>query len=171
MSKIMGSWSGMRKYLEKDMLAATLQGRIRYNCTRYVGMDDCHIFEIYIDDKKIKQFSWETVNSYFIKNGLKEDNHPFGIQEYWKNFWSLLNTIPMNERSEYTDNEFCDALEKYRNQPIEDSLCSENPLVRMFAILDRRIGKRTLIKQKLMIEAQPIWLQHFYNIRIEAEGL
>jgi hypothetical protein len=77
----------------------------------------------------------------------------------------------MNERSEYTDNEFCDALEKYRNQPIEDSLYSENPLVRMFAILDRRIGKRTLIKQKLMIESQPIWLQQFYNIRIESERL
>jgi hypothetical protein len=77
----------------------------------------------------------------------------------------------MNERSEYTDDEFCDALEIYRNQQIEDSLYSENPLVRMFAILDRRVGKRTLINQKSMIEAQPTWLQHFYNIRIEAEEL
>jgi hypothetical protein len=171
MSKAMGSWSGMRKYLEKDMLAATLQGRIRYNCTRYVGMDGSHIFEIYIDDKKIKQFSWETVNSYFIKNGLKENNNPWGIQEYWADCWSLLDAIPMNERSEYTDDEFCDALEIYRNQQIEDSLYSENPLVRMFAILDRRVGKRTLINQKSMIEAQPTWLQHFYNIRIEAEEL
>ena len=27
MGKILGSWSGMRKYLEQDMLANSLQGR------------------------------------------------------------------------------------------------------------------------------------------------
>ena len=46
MGKILGSWSGMRKYLEQDMLANSLQGRIRYGCTTYVGMDGCHIFEV-----------------------------------------------------------------------------------------------------------------------------
>ena len=56
MSKILGSWSGMRKYLEKEMLAECLQGRVRYNCTTFVGMDGCHIFELYIDDNLIKQF-------------------------------------------------------------------------------------------------------------------
>ena len=68
MGKILGSWSGMRKYLEKEMLAECLNGRVRYNCTSCIGMDGCHIFEIYIDNKLIKQFSWETVNTYFIKN-------------------------------------------------------------------------------------------------------
>ena len=27
-----GSWSGMRRYLEQDMLAEPLRGRVRYNC-------------------------------------------------------------------------------------------------------------------------------------------
>ena len=67
MSKVLGSWSGMRRYLEQDMLAECLHGRIRYGCTTYVGMDGCHIFEICVDGKQIKRFSWETVNSYFIK--------------------------------------------------------------------------------------------------------
>ena len=39
MSKILGSWSGMRKYLEQEMLAECLHGRVRYNCNSYVGMD------------------------------------------------------------------------------------------------------------------------------------
>ena len=30
MRKILGSWSGMRKYLEQDMIAESLKGRIRY---------------------------------------------------------------------------------------------------------------------------------------------
>lgn len=56
----------MRNYLEKEMLADALQGRIRYGCTRYVGMDTCHIFEVYVDGIPFKQFSWETVNRYFF---------------------------------------------------------------------------------------------------------
>jgi len=31
MSKILGSWSAMRRYLEQDMIADSLKGRIRYS--------------------------------------------------------------------------------------------------------------------------------------------
>ena len=41
MAKALGSWSGMRKYLESDMLASTLKGRIRYSCTTFVGYSRC----------------------------------------------------------------------------------------------------------------------------------
>lgn len=147
MGKILGSWSGMRKYLEQEMLAECLCGRVRYICTSYVGMDGCHIFEIYIDDKLVKQFSWETVNTYYIKNGYKKNSNPVGIREYWDEFWFLMDTVPIEYRTEYTDNEFCEALENYRNQSIKDSITSKNPLERMFAMLDRRIGKRILINE------------------------
>ena len=69
MAKILGSWSGMRMYLENEMLAESLRGRVRYGCTSYAEMDGCRIFEICIDKKIIKRFSWETVNSYFIEKG------------------------------------------------------------------------------------------------------
>ena len=146
MGKILGSWSGMRKYLEQDMLADSLRGRIRYGCTAYVGMDGCHIFEICIDGVQIKRFSWETVNTYFINNGYTQNPHPNGIGEYWAEFWSLLDQYPLDKRTEYTDEKFCEALEVYRNQDIQDSINSVNPLVRMFAVLDRRIGKRNLLQ-------------------------
>lgn len=61
MGKILASWSGMRKYLEQEMIADCLKGRVRYNCTTYTGMDGCRIFEIFIDKKLVKQFSWETL--------------------------------------------------------------------------------------------------------------
>ena len=171
MKKILGSWSGMRKYLEKEMLAVPLQGRVRYNCTRYVGMDNCHIFEVYVDDKMAKQFSWETVNSYFINQGLTQNKNPVGIQECWDGFWSLLDEIPLKSRTEYTDDEFCDALEEYRNQKIQVSIHSENTLVRMFAVLDKRLGKRTLKKVKETITSQPEWLQNFYRLRLDSEHI
>ncbi len=159
----------MRKYLEQEMLADTLKGRVRYGCTTYVGMDGCHIFEICIDQKQIKRFSWETVNTYFIENEYTQNKNPFGTSEYWKEFRTLIEKYSLNDRAEYTDEEFCDALEIYRKQDIHNSVFSSNPLVRMFAVLDRRVGKRTLEKLKNEVEKQPYWLQQIYRMRISAE--
>ena len=169
MSKILGSWSGLRKYLEQEMLAESLQGRVRYGCTSYKGMDGCHIFEICVDGEQIKRFSWETVNTYFINNGYAENNNRHGIVGYWTGFHSLLNKYPPSSRTEYTDEEFCEALEKYRNQDIQESIYSNNPLIRMFAVLDRRAGKRTLSKIKDEIDSQPQWLQQIYSLRFDAD--
>lgn len=171
MGKILGSWSAMRKYLEQEMTADPLRGRIRYGCTSYKGMDGCHIFEICIDGRQIKRFSLETVNSYFINNGYTQNKDHFGKTEYWSEFWSLLHRYPVSSRTEYTDEEFCNALEQYRNQDITQSIYSDDPLVRMFAVSDRRVGKRTLVKLKETLETQPDWLKIFYMIRFTAEGI
>lgn len=171
MSKILGSFSGMRKYLEKDMTATSLQGRIRYGCTTYEGMDGCYVFTVYVDKIPVKHFSLETLNAYFIKNGYTKNKTPCGTREYWEEFWDLWDKYSILERTEYTHDEFCEALEAYRNQDIRDSINSENPIVRMFAVLDRRIGKRTLQKAKESIEAQPQWLRQFYELRFEAENI
>lgn len=169
MKKALGSWGAMRKYLEQEIIAESLRGRVRYGCTSYIGMDGFHIFEICIDDVQVKRFSWETVNTYFINNGYKKVLRPMGIDDYWDNFHILLDEFPPESRTEYTDDEFCDALEEYRNQKIQASIHSENALVRMFAILDRRLGKRSLQKVKETITCQPEWLRYFYCLRIESE--
>ena len=88
----------------------------------------------------IKRFSLETVNSYFIKNNYKKESN----SEYWDEFWNLMDSVPIENRTEYTDGEFCEALKNYRNNDIQDSIRSKNPIEVMFAILDRRIGKKTL---------------------------
>jgi PmbA protein len=109
------------------------------------------------------------VNTYFINNGYKENNEPFGRQEYWDGFWKTMYKYPAETRTEYTDGEFADALEIYRNQSIQDSISSQDPLVRMFAVLDRRIGKRTLERIKPTVDDQPDWLKQFYLLRLNAE--
>ena len=171
MGKILGSWSGMRKCLEQEMLAPSLQGRLRYSCTAYVGMDGCHVFEVCIDGAQVKRFSLETVNTYFINAGYSPNTNPTGIGEYWADFGFLMEKYPLDKRTEYSDEEFCQALEEYRNQGIQDSVYSQNPLVRMFAVLDRRIGKRTLIKLYEVIEQQPEWLRQFYWLRLHSEDI
>ncbi|MBQ1685477.1 MAG: hypothetical protein II072_08205 [Clostridia bacterium] len=165
MKKALNSWSGMRKYLESEMLAPELSGRVRYSCSTGVGMDGCRFFEIYIDDKCFKRFSWETVNSYFIAMGFAEKPDPMSVHDYWDGFWQLLAAHPMEDRTEYTDGEFCRALEQYRNCPIAASIRSADPIVCMFALLDRRVGKRTLEKLRDELAARPAWLRELYRIR------
>ena len=171
MAKVLGSWSGMRRRLEDEWLADNLKRRIRYNCTTYVGMDGCHIFEIFVDGRLFKQFSLETLNTYFIQCGMKQNSNFYGKREYWEEFNALWLSIPPEQRTEYTDDEFCTALSKYGNQSISDSLDSGNPLERMFAILDRRVGRRTLQGLKPSLPEQPKWLASLYCLRLNAENM
>lgn len=62
-----------------------------------------------------------------------------------------------------------EGIEIYLNSDIAASLVSEHEVVRMFAVLDRRVGKRTMEKIKAQAKEQPKWLCFFYNLRIAAE--
>lgn len=166
MGKILGSWSGMRKYLEEEMLAPSLKKRIRYSCSTFVGMDGCCLFGIYVDGKLIKQFSMETVAKHAYQG-----NNPTHIPAFWNAYWHEKETIPLEKRESFDDTEFTQALALYRNADIHESIFSSNPLVRMFAILDRRIGKQTLEKIKLDLENQSQWLQFFYKLRFDADQI
>lgn len=57
---------------------------------------------------------------------------------------------------------------EFLQMPIADALCSENYLVKIFAIMDRRVGKRTL--QKLSESGEyknyPEWVRQFYELRL-----
>ena len=67
--------------------------------------------------------------------------------------------------------EFAEALCIYRKLNINESIISPNPIVRMFAVLDRRVGKRTLEKIKHDIQNQPKWLRYFYRLRLDSENI
>lgn len=65
---------------------------------------------------------------------------------------------------------FYEAFNIFDNQSIEKSLTSENILVRIFAALDRRVGKRTLKKIGENIENESETFRVFYEIRMNAEN-
>jgi hypothetical protein len=169
MGKAEKSWSGMRKYLEAEMLAETLKGRVRYHCSTAVGMDGCRFFELYVDGVCVKRFSWETVNSWFLSRDGLDQPGPMSIPDYWKDFWQRMEQFPMEQRSEYTDKEFCEALERYRASDIQQSVHASDPIVRMFALLDRRVGSRTLAGLQEEMLLQPEWLQEIYRLRLDAK--
>ena len=168
MGKAMGSWSGMRKYLEQDMLADSLKGRVRWNCTKFTGMDGAAVFEVYVDDALLKRFSMETVAAAAGDAGLSDGCR--NMKHFWEGYWQQKK-LPPECRCEFDDEDFALALMEYRCLNVQECIASDDPVVRMFAVLDRRIGKRTLEKLAGELDAQPEWLRPFYRLRIHAEGI
>ncbi len=149
-----GSWKGMKKHLEQDMLCEKLRGRVSYHFEVYPKLSvGSGCFHVILDGLTIKKFGY-----YYS-----------GAKLGWK--LTFPDEIPIAERDEYASREFAEALEAYRNQPIADSIASKNPIQRMFAIVDRRVGKRTLDKLKDSVLSQPEWLRILYHARLEAEGI
>lgn len=66
---------------------------------------------------------------------------------------------------------FYRAFHEFDQQSIEQSLSSDDHIVRIFAVLDRRVGKRRLIKMKDSLNEKDEIFYLFYSIRIHAENI
>jgi len=55
--------------------------------------------------------------------------------------------------------------------PIEKALKSDDMVIKILALIDRRIGKRTLHLLKESIQQELEIIQYFYHLRCEAEQI
>lgn len=150
------SWSNLRKVLEEDRLCPSLRGRVQYFMTRY---HDAHDDEgrlcIRVDGK-------EYLNSCFMNIRYKT---PDG-------FWHWRTKEEQIQKGLFDNLDVRKAIEKYVDElTIDDALASDDPLARLFAVLDRRVGKRRLPQLAVAMKDEPEWLRFFYRLRLEAEGL
>jgi len=69
----------------------------------------------------------------------------------------------------YCDMDFLTAATSFLQTPIMEALYSDNYIIRIFAIVDRRIGKKTLQKVRENGDYQnfPAWVKQFYELRLE----
>lgn len=155
------SFSAMRKQLENQRICDPLKGRIKYFLTLYRKSNDGWegSISILFEGKEIFKSNtqiWQEVS------GVKWDS---GERDY--------NKIAVESHNEgaVDIHSFYKAFYYYQNHSIEESLTSEDPLIRLFAVLDKRVGKRTLEKLVADLLNQPQWLQIFYKLRLEAEGI
>lgn len=118
---------------------------------------------IRLDGKELTNFSW--VDMY---------KQEFDVNEMWKTTgeWDYDNSEfkeKWNNEATFFDYDFLSAATKYLQLSIKDALKSENSLIRVFAIMDRRVGKRTLekIRNVYSYKEYPEWVQQFYRLRME----
>lgn len=161
----MKRWSAIRAKLENEHLAESLKGHITYFVTTYKKCPDREgRAAILLDGREI------------ISGG------------YYKQ-WSEAENLPRDEKYDdrmhrefpYMDDTavkfglfdqrcFYDAFDEFDNQCIEKSLESDDILVRIFAVLDRRVGKRRLEKMGEDIDTMDESFRVFYRIRMDAEN-
>ena len=162
----MPAWSGIRHKLETEYLAPSLRGHIQYFVTTYSKSPDHEGRAAirYNGKEIIKGNYWNQ----YVKAHLfpKDDTYERRIHE---GFPFTDNTAL--ELGVFDQRCFYQAFDEFENQKIDKSLVSDNLIVRIFAVLDRRLEKRRLISMRNFMEDQPPVFQEFYAIRVHHEGL
>lgn len=140
----------MRRKLEQEYLAESLRGRIQYFATNYrKSHDEEGRTAIRLDGKEILRGNFYQCDRYHYPT---PDDRVLDLGAFDQ--WA-----------------FYAAFREFDNQSIEKSLRSDNLIVRILAILDRRVGKRRLLQMRETIERESKHFPRFYAIRMQAEGL
>ncbi len=137
----MSTWSGIRNKLENDYLCPALRGHIQYFATSYSKSAD------HEGRAAIRMDGVEVLRS----------NYYTYFENVWTKFHHLRSTTLKDcdsakeainqaqafalEQGTFDQKVFYEAFGIFDNQSIAKSLVSETPLVRIFALLDRRLGK------------------------------
>jgi len=161
-------WAEVRKILEQDLICASLKSRVRYFATRYRKAHDGYGRVCVLVDEK------EIINMPFpVEDRAYAEVHERKKAESDKSYSELHEEVKKeyNNQGLYYPGDFGFALDEFLSNSISDSLQSNDWIVRMLAIMDRRVGKRTLEKIKPTIINLPEWLQYFYRLRIESENI
>lgn len=162
----MKKWSAIRHKLEKEYLAKSLCGHIQYFVTTYSYSPD-HVGRaaICLNGKEILKGS-------YYNQWSKAEFYPHDekYESRMEKVYPFMDEVAMN-LGLFDQQSFYEAFYEFNNQSIEESLASENLLIKIFALLDRRVGKRRLIKMKSEMLKESEVIQLFYHIRIEAENI
>ena len=175
------SWSRIKKRLEQDLLCEKLHGRVQYFRTIYHKAPDKYgRFAVRVDGEEIFQACPYNENNYsqIAQKIKKERSIPPREWTGREMLYSAVNSAVEDEARMISVNDgIVDSfdipftIQKYLNLNIQKSIVDEDPLIRMFAILDRRVGKRTLYKISETAPDQPEWLHKFYKLRLDTEGI
>lgn len=174
------SWSNLKKQMS-DLICDSLRDKISYFYTSYHEVHNAYgRATINYCKKEVAAFSW--VEQYaqerdIIDQYKKLENVPSAIVDFEGSMraYKIVNATITEEKwmpnCTLCETDFINAITIYLKTDIAISLQSDNYLLRVFAYMDRRIGKRTLVKIKDEVEKLPEWVKQFYQIRCEADGI
>ena len=155
------SWSGLKKQMN-DLLCDSLKDKISYFFTRYHEVHNAYgRATITYCKREIATFSWEEAyiqRQDIIEQYEKMDNVPSMIEDYKGsvNAYKVATSVVTEEKwmpnCILCEEDFINSITIYLKTDIKTSLFSDNYLLRIFAYMDRRVGKRTLIKIKEDVE-------------------
>ena len=174
------SWSQLKKQMQ-DLLCDSLKDQITYFYTSYHQVHNAYSRgAILYRDQEVAAFSWseQIVQERNIQEQYRKMDHVPTMWEDYEGSWKAYEAAcDAACRETWMPNgilchaDFIDSVTIFLKNGIAESLHSDNYLLRIFAYMDRRVGKRTLVKIQDEAETLPEWVQQFYRIRCEADGI
>ena len=150
-------WSKLKTRI-KDFICPELKDRIDFFVTSYrESHDGADKVWITVDGEKVFEckhypYEWAEADAYY--SGLRKNE---------------VKTL-LREKEIHSPRNFGEAMRVYLELPIEEALKSSDPLVKALAVIDRRIGKRTLAKLELS-DSEHSLIQMFYELRVESKHI
>lgn len=145
-------WSKLKARV-KDFICPELRDRIDFHLTSYrESHDGADKVWITIDGKRAfscTHYPYERVEAAACRNGLHGDQ----VKEL------------LRGKETHRPKDFGDAMRSYLDMPITKAVKSSDPLVKAFALVDRRLGKRTLAKLE-MSDSEHTLVKVFYELRL-----
>lgn len=168
-------WSKAKKHL-KSFTCDSLKNRIDYQIINYrKAHDQLGRAVITVDKQEIMSMCTITAESAMYRKDWairEEQTIEYDIDDQKLNLEVSLQAHEIiKEEGILAQYDFFDALEQYLNSPIEGSLSSNDMIVKILAMVDRRVGKRTLRKLQDTMEYENESVQYFFKLRCEVEGL
>lgn len=138
-------WSKNKKRLI-ELMSENIRGRVDFHCVSYRNQDGIGRCYITIDKN-------EVLNMCDIKS---------------KVYQLPMNTVSNENISQI---QFFDTLHHYFMNSIEESMKSDDVITNILVLLDRRLGKRSLLNMKNQMADAPEIIQSFYKLRCDAENI
>lgn len=164
------SWGGLRKWLE-DSLCDELRGRVTYFLTRYEKVHNAYgRAAVRVDGEEKVIFSW--IEGYHQERDQdrlwREEGKPAFDDELTARYNKALKA-EWDEKCAYCERDFLFAVLRFRGMTVRDALNDEDYIVKLLAIMDRRVGSRTLaaIGADKAYESYPEWVRQFYCLRLK----
>lgn len=185
------SWSKLKKNLE-SYLCPALYGRVEYSASSYRYLPDksglCYIT---VDRKNVLNMSDKTniIKWYLNEQEIKNDSTiqiPINIEEIEAVKKESNGIIPedrlqviargrklseyakevLSAQSSLSKSNFVIVSNKFLSTPIEESIESNDILLNVLALVDRRLGKKRILNMSEKMKLKHPIVQYFYKLRL-----
>ena len=169
-------WTQLRSALN-DFVAPALRDRVAIHQARYrYTREEVGRVWITLDGRELVSFdtSRYAERRYQISREMRAGVGPFALSaasnydEYQAA--DAAAQAALREAGEYDDYSALEDLEAYLSLPVSAALTSPSPLVRAWAVIDRRVGKRRLRALVPMKTEHPL-VKTLFGVRCEVEQI
>lgn len=151
-------WSKLRASV-RSLICPELRRRVDFHVTHYRVGYRSKSGLITIDGKKVLDLSYcrfcRESDGWFASVRHHRGAVPSSKETEW---------CPEHRDEIHPPQQLGDAMRAYLDMPVKSALASKNPFLRAFAIIDRRIGKRTLEELKIRDDEHSL-VKEFYRLR------